>query len=816
MSKLIGTGINQVPSNADLGSAAFKDEKDFLSAKGSSLSAINAVIDNDPAGHCVFIYDTTLDSDGGAWRKRTHHTSWYNEELNTTTRGSRREFPCVALIVLSGTGANTTITIYDADDPDLPMWMIFRQGSGYYINTNGNTLAGVAALNGKMCCVGFRMQNICFITDTVYSSEAGYYNWASPNNGISKRNQVTVNNYNTTGIRLNNNTTNGIALSIRADAPIDKFTGLDKITIAVGTSGGLNIIHDDDTVTSKNATVGGNYNRVYKLSWIGNAEYLTFYFDRGYNLRNCLGVWSYKHLSSNYNSFDFNGGSTFNTVPGSIVPPIQGAGNGSGGNSTSPAFTNISAGVSQINPSDTIIAAGKSGGLTIINVRNLDTAGTTNETESVAHITPYYNTGWMFSDTRLATFCDTDTGIITENSRIDPIGLSGGIGGWNAYASSGPITNVAGLLKFGPSTSAFHGCIHTISNLTPGKRYAFSSEVTTDGPSPSLRIQISGIGLINSTGVTSLQNTSVVIYDSFVATATTHHLEILDYGGDVGNTFYAGDIVFKEVIPDRSDKLEPVNVRGKLRRTPVAPGTDQVWVHGFSNDNCAFIRNGTGALNFGTSNFAFMSWVQFDNTATTGFIFDRANPSTGGNRMALYQEGGVLKFYTYDGSGTESQFDISSWNGDVAFIAVVRDGTNIYTYIDGKLVDTDTGTARNVTNTTAELVIGDRYNNPNNGQYFRGKLALTRFTGAAAGIPTSDEIQNIYEQEKHMFRPHAKTTLSGPYNNVTTLDFDDSTGNLHVGTDSSYNEFSGLLRINERLTPISSTISATNGLVAED
>jgi hypothetical protein len=47
----------------------------------------------------VFIYDTRKDSDGGAWRKRTQHTSWYNETLNTATRGSRKEFPAVAVIV---------------------------------------------------------------------------------------------------------------------------------------------------------------------------------------------------------------------------------------------------------------------------------------------------------------------------------------------------------------------------------------------------------------------------------------------------------------------------------------------------------------------------------------------------------------------------------------------------------------------------------------------------------------------------------------------------------------------------------------------
>ena len=54
----------------------------------------------------VFVYDTSKDSDGGAWRKRTSHTSWYNETLGTATRGSRKEFPAVAVIV-----AETTTTV---------------------------------------------------------------------------------------------------------------------------------------------------------------------------------------------------------------------------------------------------------------------------------------------------------------------------------------------------------------------------------------------------------------------------------------------------------------------------------------------------------------------------------------------------------------------------------------------------------------------------------------------------------------------------------------------------------------------------------
>ena len=143
MSKLIGTNPNQVPSNADLGTAAFMDKKDFLLSKGSSLSAIDAVITKTAVD--VFVYDTSKDSDGGAWRKRTQHTSWYNERLNTLIRGSRREFPAVAVIVVE----SAYVTIYDGDDPTLPMWMGFPDAS-YAGHLWENAPSCVHALNAKI------------------------------------------------------------------------------------------------------------------------------------------------------------------------------------------------------------------------------------------------------------------------------------------------------------------------------------------------------------------------------------------------------------------------------------------------------------------------------------------------------------------------------------------------------------------------------------------------------------------------------------------------------------------------------------------
>ena len=69
--------------------------KDYI-LQGISTDILDTAVD-------IFIYDTSKDSDGGEWRNRTQDTSWYNETLNTATRGSRREFPAVAMIVSTST-----------------------------------------------------------------------------------------------------------------------------------------------------------------------------------------------------------------------------------------------------------------------------------------------------------------------------------------------------------------------------------------------------------------------------------------------------------------------------------------------------------------------------------------------------------------------------------------------------------------------------------------------------------------------------------------------------------------------------------------
>jgi len=82
----------------------------------------------------VFVYNTAEDSDGGAWRKKTQNTSWYNEALNTATRGATREFPAIAVIVAEA-GKVTIYTIFMVATQYV-QWYIISRASGTRFTRN--------------------------------------------------------------------------------------------------------------------------------------------------------------------------------------------------------------------------------------------------------------------------------------------------------------------------------------------------------------------------------------------------------------------------------------------------------------------------------------------------------------------------------------------------------------------------------------------------------------------------------------------------------------------------------------------------------
>ena len=184
MPNLVGIGNTQVPTNAMLGGLAYQDSVDVEVISKIKAKTSDTAVD-------IFVYDTRKDSDGGAWRYRTKNLSWYNEDVSAT-RGARKEFPAVAVIVMEA----SSCIIYDADDPNLSMWMVFNFGSGNSLELKTMFYAGgkaVFALNGMICFGGDEgwkdgLTQIKLLEDTAMWRNSTYIAYWSGN--IVDRNKI--------------------------------------------------------------------------------------------------------------------------------------------------------------------------------------------------------------------------------------------------------------------------------------------------------------------------------------------------------------------------------------------------------------------------------------------------------------------------------------------------------------------------------------------------------------------------------------------------------------------------------------------------
>jgi len=148
MPNLVGIGNSQVPTNSMLGGLAYQDpaHANLTEVEIENIAAIKSKV-NDTVNR-VYVYNTALDSDGGAWRHKSQHTSWYNEGASAT-RGAKKEFPAVALLTLT----ETSLKIYDANDPNGELW-------GHYTQLSwDNNYNDVCALNGIILISNFDFSN---------------------------------------------------------------------------------------------------------------------------------------------------------------------------------------------------------------------------------------------------------------------------------------------------------------------------------------------------------------------------------------------------------------------------------------------------------------------------------------------------------------------------------------------------------------------------------------------------------------------------------------------------------------------------------
>jgi len=735
----------------------------------------------------VFVYDTSKDSDGGAWRKRTQGTSWYNETLNTSTRGSRKEFPAVAVIVAE----NLKVTIYDGDDPAMPMWMVFNLVQVDFTVANlvadgsSGTVKAVTMNNGYMVLAVGGTANggaikLNFLTEIsrYYRTIGSSYTGAIYQGNISKRNNGKGYIGNEQEFAIVNADANDVAMTVLPNAPIDSATGLPIPTIAIASDGGISVIKDDGSVVDiVNSNSSFNVCHSITLNESGRLS-----FVNGYSLGINSWVYVFNSLPTADNVI------TINTKTGS-TQNADAMYDARGASSVAEDLVLIG-GQDDINAT-TERAVGVTAGLTL-----LDENTTTPSEGSVAYITSDYNTGYMVGDIKLAALSDTDDTDVVGSELVTNGTFDTDLTGWTDISvGTGSASVTSGQLELIRTDINNRGFITQALTVVVGATYVL--QITEVSGSAYVGVGYTDVG---TTYLAEVLATGVNTYQ-FTPTGTTVYVNVR---GVADGTQVVDNISVRLADADRSVNANGLQVHGTITKNPVATGADLVAYSGFSATN--YLEQPYNSdLDFGTGDFSYMGWVKMG-SITYETMLDRYDGSTTATWFNIIKLNGALAAYI--GGWKISSFTMPS--GSWIFVVASRKSGVFTLHADGEQVYSVASTT-NITSSGAVLSAG---RSAQNTWYLAdGSMALWRISATA---PSAQQIKDIYEAEKPLFQDGAQATLYGTSDAVTALAHDSESNLLHVGTSSGRSVFSGLRRVDNTTTAVGAAISTSNNLVVED
>ena len=413
------------------------------------------------------------------------------------------------------------------------------------------------------------------------------------------------------------------------------------------------------------------------------------------------------------------------------------------------------------------------------------------------------------SDTKLAALADTTAETLSGSELVtNGRDWTGAIGntpptGWDKAGSLTQYTITAGgALEIDRNGEGATNTTQTISTVA-GQRYQLSLDyVATSQANTSVLVRVTGTAELFFETIQEL-TTHIVdfVADSSSVTIGIRPASAIDQVVEIDN------VSVRLADPDRSVKGKGIGVHGSITKAPVATGADVVAYSGFSASNY-LEQPYNGDLNFGAGDFSVMGWVK--TTDTSAGLLERAAVGSTANRFAI-DIATSFRFYTDTVSAAVATSGIAP-SGVWQFICGVRSSAAVQIYVDGQLKATNATAAQSISNASAVVRLGEKASatSPLN-----GSLALWRISATA---PTADQIRKIYEDERPLFQPNAKATLTGSSNAVTALSHDPDTNLLHVGTSGGRSVFQGLRRVEEHTGTNSQSlaaISAVDGLVVE-
>jgi len=749
----------------------------------------------------VFIYDTSKDSDGGAWRHGCTKTSWHNETLNTSTRGSRREFPAVAVIVAE----SNRVTIYDGDDPSLPMWMVFLAATSYSLRliTYGDDggITAVAATNGILAVSttsGTTNQgaNGVFRIDFVSDGAIKYCQTQRStryDSFLSTRNSSGYNNY-LTGVelpRIASNFCNDLAMTVLPDAPIDPAAGLPVPTIAVATDNGVSIIKDSGSVVDINYdTGGGGWNASGVISFFSDGR-VAISPDSNSSGNRFIEVWNIPDADISVTNRSYYSNTSFGVSEeyAAVYHPAYGSDLIFSGRDATSSITGYNE-----------KAIGHNKGISFLD-RNPD-----NPSAGMVCVTDITSTsGWMNGDIKGAFLSDTDdTDLVGSGELITNGTFDTDVSGWTAGANGSlsvsssrlRITNVSG-----------RGDAYTSFATEVGKVYSISLDVPDADNAPSAFWVLIGIAPNNSANFSVFNQPTGSHKYSFVASSATTYLTIYVSNSGAGSYTEFDNISVKLADADSSYKNNPLAVNGTITRAPVATGAELVGYSGFSTSN--YLEQPYNSdLDFGTGDFCVMGWAKTNSISTHVLLSKSPASSITPPYFEFQATANGLKWVANAGA---QALEFGPWTAGVwRFVCYKRENGVGYAYNNGELNETKADTGNYSHSNSDTLRLGHRQDGYGP---FDGSLALWRISATA---PSADQIKKIYDDEKALFQENAACTLYGSFIQVRDLAHDPDTGLLHVGTTAARSVFQGLRRVDNTTNAVFTAISASNGMVIDE
>jgi hypothetical protein len=784
----VGVGINSPSEKLHVAGNVLAEDYKF-----SAISKdITAGGQND-----AFVYDTRNDSDGGQWRKRVRDTSWYNE-ASSSTRSSRADFPVVAILSVTGDG----LFIYDADDPECPLWMSFTKNgsvgsSGNIIqNQNNQNPRAVEALNGVICVGGSFLVKIDFIADRarLHADASGMWEYRG---NIEQRNDQNSfwNEGNDTSKFINNDTVHDVSMIVTDESPIDPITKLPIPLIGIANELAVCIIHPSEEVTKRVDTYTPSM-RTRKFSWTGRGTEYAYNHSWGGGLPGHDSRYVVVESGHTYDTTGLNYGRSYQTWErfyddtnwnNSLMQYL-----GKKGDSN--------AGLIDISTDTNGTALATKYGATKFH----------KDGNAVAFITKDYNTGWMHKRIKFAVACDA-TGT-TDNAPLTFSDDFGNSNNWTHAAGS----NISGGTLNITNTAASRATNANWGGVS-GEDYVLVFRVTANQNSGVVRLDDDGPGAIGVTETIygSINPGFVGFYCvRFTRTASPRIRFLRTAGGQI-----TIDGMWISRVDDRYQRHENhAGIVGTVPRAPVATGSELMGYNCQSSNNFMVVPYQSSLAGFG-SIWYFSTWVNRTTTNTWDAIFSmNASSATHGDGIFWYS-GNALRVQGRTGGGhTFSTHSLDNYLGWQK-IDIVSNGKDVLVYRNGRFNQSNNyAPSLDLPNSDWYYALGAE---PTTNGYIavngRGKkMALTKLGYGSDGLPSAELIHYMYENERHMFKENTACTLYGTSDSFSEISYDDGTQLLHLGSSSGRSSFRGLTRVENSTTNIGGVLSARNGLIVED